>query len=76
MLYAQKPNDGCVDVILRDNIHFYVYQPQYNSIWPFSASYRNDKGSNWNIPHIGTLSNNSPSWTYNIKNFFGYKMKL
>lgn len=26
MLYAQRPNDGCIDVILRDNIHIYVYQ--------------------------------------------------
>lgn len=26
MLYAQRSNDGCIDVILKDNIHIYVYQ--------------------------------------------------
>ena len=31
MLYAQKPNDGCVDVILRDNIHIYVLPVAGNS---------------------------------------------
>ena len=54
----------------------YVYQPKNNSLWPFSSSSRNVESSTWLTPTIGTQSSASPSWTYRIKNFFGFKMKL
>lgn len=57
------------------NIQAYVYQPKYNSLWPFSASTRNDKGSIWLSPTVGIQSSATPSWMYRIKNIFGYKMK-
>ena len=58
------------------NVLAYVYQPKNNSLWPFSSSSRNVESSTWLTPTIGTQSSASPSWTYRIKNFFGFKMKL
>ena len=58
------------------NINAYVYQPRYNSIWPFSSSSRNEGGSTWNLPTIGNQTTANSSLLFKVKNFFGYKMKL
>ena len=60
-------------------IQAYVYQPDKQSLWFFTPSYRGNGGLGWNCFYpnqVGTQSYVIPSRMYNIKNFFGYKIKL
>ena len=60
-------------------IQAYVYQPDKQNLWFFTPSYRGNGGLGWNCFYpnqVGTQSYVIPSRMYNIKNFFGYKIKL
>ena len=60
-------------------IQAYVYQPDKQSLWFFTPSYRGNGGLGWNCFYpnqVGAQSHVIPSWMYSVKNFFGYKMKL
>lgn len=81
--FSNKPGDKQafqnIENRLGYEIQAYVYQPDKQSLWFFTPSYRGNGGLGWSYLYpnqVGAKSHVSPSWMYSVKNFFGYKMKL
>ncbi len=51
----------------------YIYLPKTSRLWMYTAQDRNVGISDWSInyPMVGTQSNQTPSWMFKVKNFFG-----
>ena len=81
--FGKKPGDKQafqnIENKLGYQIQTYIYQPETESLWFFTPSNRGNGGLGWNYFYPNQVrieSHVAPSGMYNIKNFFGYKIKL
>ena len=71
------PSLQTIEKQLGYQIAAYIYLPKTSRLWMYTAQDRNVGISDWSInyPMVGTQSNQTPSWMFMVKNFFGFKIK-